>query len=218
MRIKRFNWGMLAVAMGLLLALVSSAHAILVNNGVAPGEETLISFGADDEDNDTAVRFKNLSDATSTLDAQFIPGALKGDVAGGFKLLDGSLEISSSAPQGEKRVLIRMEVDPRRIRGKRFARAGIRIMRFDVRARRWLPAVQKIVNGGRADIRYIRGRRDFTLGHQGYAADKNYAWAVVDVTSRYAVGVLEVPEPTALLMAGAGASLLILRRRRHVAA
>jgi hypothetical protein len=36
--------------------------------------------------------------------------------------------------------------------------------------------------------RYLRREADFELGHHGFSPVRRYAWAVVDVNSRYAVG------------------------------
>ena len=210
------------VLAGASVPVVTSAEVL--TREVTPGQiVTLDVSGSPDDSNDTAVRFENLSQTTGDLSVEFRAGpSLLTDqtVDGGFQLLDGTLVVTSTIPNGEKRVRYRMEYIRRDVRRLGLRANSARIMRL--RESVWKPARRRILRRESAEVRRLRDHRaDFTLGHYGFSRERRYAWAVVDVNSSYAIGAMPVPEPASWLLIVLGGGMLLFhllhRRRRRTA-
>lgn len=145
----------------------------------------------------------------------------------GFILLDETLKVVSESLAGERLMRIRLDYG-------RYGRAGlrrlgiradtIRLLRADLRRGRWVPAPRAIRDLGRADVRFLRGIRAFTLGHHGVDQQNEFVWAIVDSRGDekfdnaqfFAIGGLSnIPLPAAWLtfLTGAGLLGLLVRRR-----
>jgi hypothetical protein len=190
---------------------------------VAPGEEVLVDMSGNGQDSDdTGFRLKNLSQQAGTIAAQVIPGdpRLPGDsVQDGFELIDGTMHVVSDLPAGQIRARYRIEYDVRAVRRAGIRATGVRLMRRDSANKIWVRAVRARAQPRMG--RYLpRAEADFVLGHHGFSQSNRYAWAVMDVNSRYAVGgptstALPGLAPWALLALGGtllAATLLESRR------
>ena len=205
-----------------LLSQVASTHNTyaqsFISDPIAPEQEIFFTLSTGQSDDDTAIRFRNLSPASGEIQAERVFGPTLGQgqtVAEGFVLLDNYLRIATDIPQGQKRMLVRMEVDLREVRARRIRADSLRIMRFDENTRHWGRAIRAIRDGrARQNARFIRGRAQFFLGRYGIDPIRRTVWATVDVTSSYAIGGIPVPEPMALMCFSSGAGLLLLSRRR----
>jgi len=132
----------------------------------------------------------------------------------GFELLDGTLHITTSIPNGQMKLQVRIQYDPDSLRAKggRRAKPPILLRRKRVaRVMRWRPITDIMgVRGLRA--RRKRGPATFELGHYGTDWTNDYVWAVADVPGTFAIGV---PEPVSLLCVAGGIGVLMLRRPKR---
>lgn len=164
-----------------------------------------------------------LSSVGGALDAEFVPGPALGpnqSVQDGFILLDGTLNVSSSAAAGRARARYQLRFD-----GRALGRAGIRatdlrLMRFDGRANTWVRARRLIRDANaRANARFLFGRRArFELGAFGVDTQRSLVWGVTDVDGAYAIGALRslrAPEPMSLWLLAAGLGGIAYHRRRR---
>lgn len=191
---------------------------------VGPQSEISVDLSGDPNDeNDTALRLKNLSNTAGTVSIEYLPGPplIQGDtIQAGFELVDGTLEVSSDLQPGMLRARYQIEYGVRRVRQAGVRANSLRPMRHDLRSGHWRRAVGAIRRVSGADLRFLRAQEaDFVLGHHGFSSEKSYVWAVVDVNSRYAVGGLSaqaVPAlpPLMLVVAGVGLIGLGLYRLR----
>ena len=135
----------------------------------------------------------------------------------GFELLDGTLAIATSIPDGQMKLQVRVAYDPLELRaqGGRAQKPPVLMRRTQVgQDMRWRPITDLIrVRGLRARRRI--GPADFMLGHYGVDWDNEYVWAVIDVPGTFTVGV---PEPVSLLCLAGGIGMLVLRRPRRTSA
>ena len=214
------RWG---VRSALGIALVLWAGAVLPV-AIDPGQDLTILL--DSGNDNTGVRILNQSDTGGevTLQQVSIGGEdkLKNlQAPAGFRLLDNSLFVQSTLPSGKRRAGIRIGYE--RLGRAGIRRAGIRIgslrlLRADIARERWLPAQERILDQGRANIRRIRGLATLRLGNYGLDRDRQNVWAVTDLGGNqyFAIGGLAaVPLPAAwlLFLSASGALFLVTRRR-----
>lgn len=203
----------------LVLALVLLATPLALGDpiqvSVAPGETVFVDLSGDPLDaDDTGVRLRNDGLFTTPVVVEFLPGdPLAGGrgVEGGFVLLDGTLSVETALAPGDLRAAYRMEY--REARARSLDKRTMRMFRLDERAGIWKRAIRGIRRRARAELRFVSGRADFTLGHFGVDEQQRYVWSVLDVNSSYAIGGLPLPEPSALALLAGGALLLLGSRR-----
>lgn len=209
----------------LLILLVSprGVHAQSSGVTVPPDSNVLIDLSDDPEDdNNTGILFGNrsLAKAPGTVQVkQFFGPPLGKDqtLPDGFVLLDNYLHVTTNIPQGEKRMLVRMEYDIRQVRARRIRVNSLRVLRLRDGGTHWRRAYRAIRdNRARQNARFIRDRAQFILGRYGVDEARRNVWATVDVSSNYAIGGIPVPEPAALACIGAGVGLLLIGRPRRV--
>jgi len=192
------------------------------------GEDEALIRAFPNTDDETGVWFKNLSDQSGAVSVQVSDASLpavQATIGSPFQLpfvmIDNtSLEIGSAAfPDGEKRLGIRMEYNPRIVRRRGLRMDSLHLMKFDRVREQWAPAIFSIRKFPRTGIRFFpNAPADQTLGHFGINPNENYVWATIDTNGLYGIGGV-VPEPAALslICAAGGIVVLACRPRRNVA-
>lgn len=210
-----------------LIGWSNSSYASKVGSQIGTiGSEIQIKWDANNNADKTGVRVKNLSSTGGgQVDIELITGKNNSSllVPAGFKLLDNTLQVTSSLNPGGRRIRARM--DFARLGGRIGIRArgiradSLRLLRADFAGRRWIRAVDSIRDKRRADIRFLTAiRADFTLGHHGIDKQNQFVWAVLDTSGDqlFAIaGLAAVPIPAAWLLFLSGSGLLVLVKRRH---
>lgn len=215
-----------AVLAAVLAACAFNAGAATTKFEVEPAstynKPYIVDLSGDPTDSDfTGLQLLNLSDVGGSVSLATMNQLPNLDLKQpqGFKLLDLTLQVNSTLPAAGRRLQIRFDYGRANLRRAGIRAGSLRLLRADIRAGRWLPAVRAIRDGRRADIRYITGGADFKLGHFGNDTDKQYVWAVLDSSGDqlFAIAGKPVPLPAAgvFLASGLGALILSARRRRR---
>lgn len=205
----------------MLLCLLVSSAAFAIPIQLSPNLFDGGNFG---------VRLGNLNLPNGALEVDYdsSPAQKQGEqVQQGFRLLDGSLLVQANATDlagGRARFGIRYNI--RMLERLGLRAADLRLMRFDVRNSTWLRA-RFLLQDVRARVgaRFLSGvegrisRQNFSLGSFGVDSQRNLVWGVMDTGGRYAIGAIQVPEPSviSLFLISAGGLLLIGRRSRKKA-
>jgi len=216
-----------------IVALLGWSSATAQQNSATIGpagsgeDEALIRAFPNTKD-ETGVWFKNLSDQSGTVSVQVSDASLPAVQStfgspfdSPFVMIDNtSLEISSAAfPDGEKRLGVRMEYNPRVVRRRALRLDSLHLMKLDPVRERWVPAVFSIRQFPRAGVRFFpNAPADQTLGHFGINPNGNYVWATIDTNGLYGIaGVVPEPAALSLICAVGGVVVLARRPRRSVA-
>ncbi len=204
----------------LCVSSMSSSYATPITNIFDAGQDFILGLP---DDIPASIRYLDTSNQGGSLSVEYnnaLANSNGANVENGFRLLDGTLNLQTSAASGRALTQIRMQFDGRALRRAGIRVGDLRLMRFDVRANSWVRA-RRLINDIRArtGARFFSGRRaDFTLGHFGVDLQENNVWGVMDVGGLYAIGVRNVSTSTSwgLLLLGLSSVLFALWRQRHL--
>ncbi len=220
----RAKLSLLALLGACLFVAGGSAQAVGVT--AVPNQPVVLDLDDPNDADDTGIKILNQDTTAFDVNIDLLTGdpILDLPTPAGFVLLDTTLRVQSTNPDGKRRIRVRMDfgrfLREERLNGIRAD--SIRLLRANERfSRRWLPAVQRINQQRIADIRYLRVLEDddFVLGHHGIDLKRQFAWAITDTggaTQYFAIGGVAVPLPAAwlLFLSGSGLLLMLSRNRR----
>jgi len=203
-----------------LFCLSGVVSATVVTATLSPGEEETLYI--DPPQGQSGIRILNESGLIYKVEFDGMTPPEE-EVAAGYQLVDETIGLTLSAKRPEARendsvlpgrARIRLSYDRNLIRTMGFRERELTLMRLvrkpDNRLL-WRPCSRIIeARHGRA-IKRVGGSPVFARGYYGVDFDP-FVWAVMDLPGQYAIGI---PEPTAMLLFAAGASLLAIRRKKQ---
>lgn len=137
----------------------------------------------------------------------------------GFRLLDTTLFVDSTLTTGVRRIRARIGYRRADVRALGIRANSLRLLRADIAGGRWLRAVSRIRDQGRATIRYLPATvANLRLGNHGFDATNKSVWAVTDLrgSQYFAIGgpsAIPLPAAWILFLSGSGLLLMLNRRR-----
>ncbi len=204
----------------LVLASTCSLARAAITKSIGIDEVVSLKLSQDTAD-DSQIVLWNQSGAPGTVSIEELAQNPTGGTQGGFLLLDGTMRVTTDLQAGQYRALLVREYDPLRVRAGRLRARSLRVLRLRPtriwRIARPLSGELPRVALRAAPLRELRGMTPGLLGKSGYFPDDSYVWSVVDNTSDFAVGgvQMQIPEPSALLiwcLVGGGGTLVLVRR------
>lgn len=214
-----------AAIIALLSAATIGAHAgaaFAAPVQFAPGDVKSVLL--DPNDTSTGVRIDYQSGQGGQVDVQQLSIGQTPLLSGlqapsGFRLLDTTLFVDSTLTSGARRIRARIGYRRADVRALGIRANSLRLLRADIAGGRWLRAVSRIRDQGRATIRYLPATAaTLRLGNHGFDAVNKSVWAVTDLkgSQYFAIGGLNaIPLPAAWILFLSGSGLLLLLNRRR---
>lgn len=213
-------------------ATVIAALAAIAIGAGAPGFAAPVDFAPGDlksvlvnpNDTRTGVRIDYQSGQGGRVDLQQLsisnqPLLSNLQTPSGFKLLDTTLFVDSTLTTGVRRIRARIGYRRADVRALGIRANSLRLLRADIAGGRWLRAVSRIRDQGRATIRYLPATvANLRLGNHGFDATNKSVWAVTDLRGPqyFAIGGLNpIPLPAAWILFLSGSGLLLMLNRRR---